>query len=132
MASTQSTQPIEITVTESAVETGGNTWPLRGVDQVHVREGTDFTLPLLEIVAATVLMMGGVGLGLVGESLLWAALTCLPGIALAALAVHRALSGNPLYSLVLRRVNSEEVVCFSPDRLQLEAVAARVRPALSK
>ena len=131
MASTLSRQNSEIVVTGNAVESGGNSWSLAGVKFVDIREKQDFMLPLLEVVAASLLLMGGIGLGVVGESLIWGALTCLPGLALAAMAVHRVVSGFPTYSLVLKRANSEDVVAFSADRRQLESAADRVRSARS-
>jgi hypothetical protein len=58
MASTQSAQHIDIHVTGNAVESGGNAWSLVGVNGVHVREGQDFTLPLLEVIAAAIPFVG--------------------------------------------------------------------------
>jgi Family of unknown function (DUF6232) len=118
-----------VQVTGSAVESGGRRWSLAQVDFVDVKEGVDLTLPFLELAAAAVLITFGIAVGFVGHSLPWAFVAGFPGMVLVGMAVHRGLAGDPLYALVLRRGEAEEVVCYSSDRHCIVRAAERVRAA---
>ncbi len=129
MASIESSHAVAVQVVGNAVESGGRTWPLGQVDFVDVKEGVDLTLSFIELAAAAFLLTAGMALGFVSHSLSWALLAAFPGLVLVAMAVHRGLVGDPMYALVLRRGEEEEVVCCSSDRHCIVRAAERVRAA---
>lgn len=118
--------PFEIVGTQLWMD--GGSVPLDGIDYVDVKEGTDFTVPFIEIVAAMLLIAAGLGFALVGGTLSWAVAPWIPGGLLLGMAIHAALAGSgTLYGLTLHRGRSEQIVWYSRDRHLVDRMADKIR-----